>query len=77
METIHEDSVSGKLHMNIQDSDILIHCTDNPGRITFLRTSIQQKQKTEKSLSVEDAYNRCIQDLLSMCKVSTLLISES
>ena len=69
METIHEDSISGKLHMNIQDNDILIHCTDNPGRVTFLRTSILQKQKTDESLSVDSAYNQCIQDLLTMCKV--------
>jgi len=70
MEMIHEDSISGKLHMNIQDNDILIHCTDNPGRVTFLRTSILQKQKTDESLSVDSAYNQCIQDLLTMCKVS-------
>ena len=50
--------------MNIQDNDILIHCTDNPGRVTFLRTSILQKQKTDESLSVDSAYNQCIQDLL-------------
>ena len=67
---IHEDSISGKLHMNIQDNDILIHCTDNPGRVTFLRTSILQKQKTDESLSVDSAYSQCIQDLLTMCKVS-------
>ena len=70
MEMIHEDSISGKLHMNIQDNDILIHCTDNPGRVTFLRTSILQKQKTDESLSVDSAYSQCIEDLLTMCKVS-------
>ena len=70
MEMIHEDSISGKLHMNIQDNDILIHCTDNPGRVTFLRTSILQKQKTDESLSVDIAYSQCIQDMLTMCKVS-------
>lgn len=72
METIHEDYISGKLHMNIQDNDILIHCTDNPGRVTFLRTSILQKQKTDESLSADSAYNQCIQDLLKMCKVVTM-----
>ena len=70
MEMIHEDSISGKLHMNIQDNDILIHCTDNPGRVTFLLTSILRKQKTDESLSVDSAYSQCIQDLLTMCKVS-------
>lgn len=58
--------------MNIQDNDILIHCTDNPGRVTFLRTSILQKQKTDESLSADSAYNQCIQDLLKMCKVVTM-----
>ncbi|KAK8807723.1 hypothetical protein WA171_000672 [Blastocystis sp. BT1] len=58
--------------MNIQDNDILIHCTDNPGRVTFLRTSILQKQKTDESLSVDSAYSQCIQDLLTMCKVEKI-----
>ena len=31
MEYVLEKCVSGKLHMNIQESDVLIHCTDNPG----------------------------------------------
>ena len=59
----------GKFHMNIQENDILIHCTDNPGRVTFIRTSIQQKKKVEEELTEEEAYEQCLNDFIMVCKV--------
>ena len=61
----------GKFHMNIQENDILIHCTDNPGRITFIRTSIQQKKKVEGELTDDEAYEQCLNDFIMICKVDS------
>ena len=69
MEYVLEKCVSGKLHMNIQESDVLIHCTDNPGRVTILRTSVLQKQRTKPDMTVDESFDACIQELVSACKV--------
>lgn len=71
MEYVLEKCVSGKLHMNIQESDVLIHCTDNPGRVTILRTSIMQKQRTKPEMTADESFDACIQELVSACKVET------
>ena len=61
----------GKFHMNIQENDILIHCTDNPGRVTYIRTSTQQKKKAEEELTEEEAYEQCLEDFIMVCRVGT------
>ena len=73
MEYVLEKCVSGKLHMNIQESDVLIHCTDNPGRVTILRTSVTQKQRTKPDMTADESFDACIQELVSACKVGTCL----
>ena len=60
-----------KFHMNIQENDILIHCTDNPGRVTYIRTSTQQKKKAEEELTEEEAYEQCLEDFIMVCRVGT------
>ena len=64
-----DEGITGKLHINYLEDDALIHCTDNPGRITYLRISVQQKRKQKESLSFQEAYVSCIQDLVIACKV--------
>ena len=61
--------IVGKLHINYNENDILIHCTDNPGRETILRVSVLQRQK-QNSCEFEVAYQSCIDDLIQSCKVS-------
>ena len=60
---------SGKLHINYREEDVLIHCTDNPGRTTFLRTSVSQKVKANSALTFEEAYSACVDDVLRCCVV--------
>lgn len=71
MEYHVEEERSGKFHMNIQENDILIHCTDNPGRVTFIRTSVQQKRKVDEDLTDEEAYEQCLNEFISICKVGS------
>ena len=60
---------TGKLHINYNDDDIIIHCTDNPGRITFLRTSVRQGLKQGGESDTETVYFDCIQQLIRTCEV--------
>lgn len=69
-----DEGIVGKLHINFMENDILIHCTDNPGRMTILRTSVLQRQKQCEGCLFEEAYQLCINDLLSSCKVLSVLV---
>ena len=61
---------TGKLHINYNDDDIIIHCTDNPGRLTYLRTSVKQGMKQRGESDTEAVYLDCIHQLLHTCDVS-------
>ena len=63
------DSIVGKLHINYMENDTLIHCTDNPGRTTFYRTSVLQRQKQNDECTFDIAYKLCINELIQSCKV--------
>lgn len=62
-------SITGKLHINYNDDDIIIHCTDNPGRVTFLRTRVQQVLKHNGKDDFKEAYFECISHLILVCNV--------
>ena len=61
--------ITGKLHINYNDDDIIIHCTDNPGRVTFLRTRVQQVLKQNGKDDFKEAYFECISHLILVCNV--------
>lgn len=65
---------TGKLHINYNDDDIIIHCTDNPGRLTFLRTSVKQGMKQSGDSDVEAVYFNCIYQLIHTCGVAIMEI---
>ena len=67
---------SGKLHINYREEDVLIHCTDNPGRTTFLRTSVSQKIKANSAFTLEEAYFACVDDVRKCCVVGGIGVND-